>query len=527
MSSDDAALTGAVLLLALPPLSKLMSRRSGGRNLKRKEQSDDDPWEPTLRPSSSSSSSRASSSTTSSRLRNSSASSSTSTSTRGGVIDVTGDDEAEAEGADGEAVESVLSDLDEDDSDVGGRDHRMADIDSEEEEGRKGSVVGVPSSRDFSSLPLKADHERRPIWVCPNGRLFLDTQSSIYRQAYDFLIAISDPVCRPQFIHEYQITSYSLYAAASLGLQTEDILSGLTRLSKVQLAPALEAFIREKTEKCGKVKLLLNRTRYFVESIYPDVLQHLLQNPTIAGARIDDKRKAPVDSSASSASPPSSVIPSSALPPSASSTGTSSFYADRQAEAQRLKYTARALTQQEDDSMAVRDPATGFLLSSSAENESALILPGTNQQKVDARAAMGLAEFERVINDDLPLSTKVLSFELAADRVEEVRKACNDMSYPMLEEYDFAKDNSTPDLPIHLKPSAQIRDYQEKSLSKMFGNGRARSGIIVLPCGAGKVHNRDTTPSLPRSTPPHSLPCAPLPLCCCGRRWWASRRLPL
>ena len=24
---------------------------------------------------------------------------------------------------------------------------------------------------------------------------------------------------------------------------------------------------------------------------------------------------------------------------------------------------------------------------------------------------------------------------------------------------------------------------QEKSLRKMFGNGRARSGVIVLPCG--------------------------------------------
>lgn len=43
------------------------------------------------------------------------------------------------------------------------------------------------------------------------------------------------------------------------------------------------------------------------------------------------------------------------------------------------------------------------------------------------------------------------------------------------------------DLPINLKPSTQIRPYQEKSLSKMFGNGRARSGIIVLPCGAGKT----------------------------------------
>ena len=30
------------------------------------------------------------------------------------------------------------------------------------------------------------------------------------------------------------------------------------------------------------------------------------------------------------------------------------------------------------------------------------------------------------------------------------------------------------------------KPYQERSLSKMFGNGRARSGIIVLPCGAGK-----------------------------------------
>lgn len=43
-----------------------------------------------------------------------------------------------------------------------------------------------------------------------------------------------------------------------------------------------------------------------------------------------------------------------------------------------------------------------------------------------------------------------------------------------------------PDLDMELKPQARPRPYQEKSLSKMFGNGRARSGIIVLPCGAGK-----------------------------------------
>jgi len=43
------------------------------------------------------------------------------------------------------------------------------------------------------------------------------------------------------------------------------------------------------------------------------------------------------------------------------------------------------------------------------------------------------------------------------------------------------------DIAIDLKPSTLLRPYQEKSLRKMFGNGRARSGVIVLPCGAGKT----------------------------------------
>ena len=46
----------------------------------------------------------------------------------------------------------------------------------------------------------------------------------------------------------------------------------------------------------------------------------------------------------------------------------------------------------------------------------------------------------------------------------------------MLEEYDFRNDTQNPDLSIDLKPHVSLRPYQEKSLSKMFGNGRARSG---------------------------------------------------
>lgn len=59
---------------------------------------------------------------------------------------------------------------------------------------------------------------------------------SYVRQAQDFLVAISEPVCRPESLHEYQLTPHSLYAAVSVGLETETIINVLNRLSKVGAA---------------------------------------------------------------------------------------------------------------------------------------------------------------------------------------------------------------------------------------------------------------------------------------------------
>lgn len=79
------------------------------------------------------------------------------------------------------------------------------------------------------------------------------------------------------------------------------------------------------------------------------------------------------------------------------------------------------------------------------------------------------------------------SFEVRDDKVSTIAARCLALQYPALEVYDFRNDNINPDLEIDLRPTTQIRPYQERSLNKMFGNGRARSGIIVLPCGAGKT----------------------------------------
>lgn len=73
----------------------------------------------------------------------------------------------------------------------------------------------------------------RPIWVCPDGRIFLETFSPAYKNAEDFMIAIAEPVCRPETVHQYVLTPHSLYAAVSVGLTTDKIIQYLSVLSKV------------------------------------------------------------------------------------------------------------------------------------------------------------------------------------------------------------------------------------------------------------------------------------------------------
>ncbi|XP_028551963.1 general transcription and DNA repair factor IIH helicase subunit XPB1 isoform X2 [Dendrobium catenatum] len=264
------------------------------------------------------------------------------------------------------------------------------------------------NKRDFTKLELKVDHSNRPLWACADGRIFLETFSPLYKQAYDFLIAIAEPVCRPESMHEYNLTPHSLYAAVSVGLETETIINVLNKLSKTKLPKEMIDFIHGSTANYGKVKLVLKKNRYFIESPFPEVLKTLLKDDVISKGRISLE-----------------------------------------------EYQA-------------------------GETFSVSKTPGemdTHSGLLDGADLAAAAE-----------EKETHSFEIDPAQVENVKQRClpNALNYPMLEEYDFRNDTVNPDLNMELKPQAQPRPYQEKSLSKMFGNGRARSGIIVLPCGAGK-----------------------------------------
>eukprot|EP00210_Caulerpa_lentillifera_P006964 g6659.t1 len=266
----------------------------------------------------------------------------------------------------------------------------------------------------FFDLKLKVDASNRPLWVCPDGRIYLETFSPIYKQAYDFLIAIAEPQSRPEFVHEYMLTPHSLYAAVSVGIETEAIIKILEKLSKIHLSEDIKSFIRKSTENYGKVKLVLNHNKFYVESKHLKLLKRLLQDSVIKDCAAGD-----------------TVTVTRAL----------------------KDKTATELT---------RDDAFDSMDIDSSTNT-----PTPVPDLVDEQ---------------------VHSFEIISSKVEKVKQRClpNELNYPMLEEYDFRNDEINANLKAELKQEVKHRPYQEKSLNKMFGNGRARSGIIVLPCGAGK-----------------------------------------
>ena len=56
-----------------------------------------------------------------------------------------------------------------------------------------------------------------------------------------------------RWLHEYQLTPHSLYAAVSIGLETGTILAVLGRLAKNALPREVAHFVRECTQNYGKV----------------------------------------------------------------------------------------------------------------------------------------------------------------------------------------------------------------------------------------------------------------------------------
>lgn len=277
-------------------------------------------------------------------------------------------------------------------------------------------------------LKLKPDHHKRPLYITNKAKIYLEAFHKLYEYARDFLVAIAEPLCRPQFIHEFEMTGYSLYTAVSIGLETEQIIKYLNLLCKTNLPEGIVEFIKMMTGSKGKVRMIVRNNAYHLESYYPEVMAKLLANPEISRCRAKDPEK-------------------------------------QHQSVQELMNLAK---------------------SQSANQATNPVLGGDKTSMLDILDDLDSA----VESAKLDLQRKkTVSFPILKERVEDVQRICLGMEEigPLQSEYDFRNHKQLEDVKIELRSNAVLRPYQEKSLRKMFGNGCAKSGLIVLPCGAGKT----------------------------------------
>lgn len=352
----------------------------------------------------------------------------------------TGDSMSDSEYGSSEYGDGEMPDFDEEQAvKLKREDDAMAAFNKRQRFARFGSTSHKHSrlfgDKDFHHDSLKKDHENRPIWIdarvttdsTKGPKITLESFAPNASKATDLLTTIAEPMSRPQYLHEYRFTEHSLYAALSVGLKGDDIINALEKFSKTGVPPEVKEFINKNTMTYGKVRLVLKNNRFYLESDDADVINTLLNDSTIASCKAEG---AEVE------------------------TGIVEMKA--------------AVIQGTDQAKGLRQQQNGI---DSRDDEQERMIAALRDED----------------DDEEDNFQKTHSFEIARGQRETVAQRCIYLGMPAVSEYDFNNDRINPSLNIDLKPATQIRPYQEKALSKMFGNGRGKSGIIVLPCGAGKT----------------------------------------
>ena len=54
---------------------------------------------------------------------------------------------------------------------------------------------------------------------------------------------------------------------------------------------------------------------------------------------------------------------------------------------------------------------------------------------------------------------KKVRIAIVSDRLNMLKQQSREYKFPLIEEYDFKRDTTNPDLKIELKPNTMVRDY--------------------------------------------------------------------
>jgi DNA excision repair protein ERCC-3 len=312
-------------------------------------------------------------------------------------------------------------------------------------------------------------------------------------------------------------------------LDTESIVSVLGKLSKVLLLSSLTDWITDCTMSFGKAKLVLRQNCHWIECSSRDVMAELLTDEEIEAARdpnpaiVQPRPTATAAAADGGGGAAASSADASSSGTRGSDSGADATHGEGDAasaddagldddaleqmmqdweEVSGSDYDPRHSQQhqqkQQQKQQQQKEKKTDGLPSSSSSSSAASSQTDPSQSAstddatyLEALANGSVSELGDIVAPwEVAANSageQVFKFALRNGQAEAVKERCIERQTPLLEEYDFRHDSRNAPLRIESKPMVHLRDYQEKSLKQMFSTGCARSGVIVLPCGAGKT----------------------------------------
>lgn len=99
------------------------------------------------------------------------------------------------------------------------------------------------------------NQDSKPLIVQRDRTLLLEVNHPKYEKVRELLVPFAERVKSPEYIHTYRITPLSLWNAAALGMNADEIIHILRENSKVTLPLSIQSEVREWMGRYGKLRL--------------------------------------------------------------------------------------------------------------------------------------------------------------------------------------------------------------------------------------------------------------------------------
>lgn len=134
-----------------------------------------------------------------------------------------------------------------------------------------------------------------PLIVQSDKTILLETHSDRFEEARDALSGFAELVKSPEHIHTYRITPLSLWNAAALGWDPDEVKDTLADLSKFELPQNVLADVDDYMSRYGRLQLVKLLDDYYIETddetLLAEVCQHRLVLPHLGGPVADGRVK--------------------------------------------------------------------------------------------------------------------------------------------------------------------------------------------------------------------------------------------